>query len=309
MDHPVFGREGPWSESAYLELPRADRVEVVDGTLLVGPGTSDDRAAAVARVRESMTAALPEGLRVRGPVSLRLGPDCVLMPDLVVTTAAGPAPDAGSADSADSAADPATGDATEDTTEDTTEDSADDATDATDATDDDAEVLDAAAALMVVEVVGREHGAVDRAFKPQLYARSRIPYLLLVDHHGPFAIADMIISGRYHEYASASGDQLLRLEEPFPLELDLRACTEPADPAAPDAPPDATTAEVDHPAEPPAAEPEPAGSDSTEPDSTEPDPTEPDPTGPGPAEPAGAGSAEEPARAGRPGLSAAGPGR
>jgi len=33
----------------------------------------------------------------------------------------------------------------------------------------------------------------------------------------------MIISGRYHEYARAQGDEPLRLEEPFHLELDLRA--------------------------------------------------------------------------------------
>jgi hypothetical protein len=31
----------------------------------------------------------------------------------------------------------------------------------------------------------------------------------------------MIISGRYHEYARAAGDEPLRLEEPFRLELDL----------------------------------------------------------------------------------------
>jgi hypothetical protein len=78
---------------------------------------------------------------------------------------------------------------------------------------------------MVIEVVGREHGAVDRTFKPQLYAGCRIPYLMLIDHHGPFAIADMIISGRYHEYARAAGDEPLRLEEPFRLELDLPAIT------------------------------------------------------------------------------------
>jgi hypothetical protein len=35
----------------------------------------------------------------------------------------------------------------------------------------------------------------------------------------------MIISGRYHEYARAAGDEPLRLEEPFRLELDLPAIT------------------------------------------------------------------------------------
>ena len=74
MDQSVFDHEGPWTEAAYLDLPRSDRVEVVEGTLLVGPGVSAERAAAIDWVRDSVAAALPDGLVVRGPVSLRLGP-------------------------------------------------------------------------------------------------------------------------------------------------------------------------------------------------------------------------------------------
>ena len=88
-------------------------------------------------------------------------------------------------------------------------------------------MLDAADTLMVIEVVGRDHGATDRLFKPQLYARSRIPYSLLIDHDVPFAVAEMIISGRYHEYASAGEGAVLRLEEPFGLQLDLTAADRP----------------------------------------------------------------------------------
>jgi hypothetical protein len=86
---------------------------------------------------------------------------------------------------------------------------------------------------MVIEVVGSDHGAPDRSFKLQLYARSRIPYSLLLDHDGPFAVADMIIGGRYHEYARAGGEETLLIEEPFRLELDLAEITapEPAPPA------------------------------------------------------------------------------
>jgi hypothetical protein len=183
VDHPVLDHEGPWTEEAYLALPRDGRVEVVDGTLLVGPTASEQRARVIGRVREAVLAALPDGLRVVGPVPLRLGPDCVLVPDLIVTG-----------------------------------NTADDAS---------AELLDAAAALMVIEVVGRDHGATDRLFKPQLYARSRIPYSLLIDHDSGFAVADMIISGRYHEYAHAAPGEALRLEEPFGLELDLAVATGP----------------------------------------------------------------------------------
>jgi Putative restriction endonuclease len=120
---------------------------------------------------------------VLGPALLRLGPDCVLVPDLVITARA---EDAGT------------------------------------------HILDAEEALLVIEVIGRDHGAADRTFKPLLYARSRIPYSLLIDHDVPFAVAHMIIGGRYHEYAYVEETGRLRIEEPFPLEFDLAALTAPA---------------------------------------------------------------------------------
>ncbi|GAA3076362.1 Uma2 family endonuclease [Pseudonocardia yunnanensis] len=182
MDPAVFDHEGPWTEDVFLDLPHDGHVEVVDGTLFIGPIATEQRADVVSRVREAVESALPDGLQVRGQVPLRLGPDCVLVPDLVVTAAA-------------------------------TESKSKDADG----------VLEAAAALMVIEVVGRDHGIADRSFKPQLYARSRIPYSLLIDHDGPTAVADMIIGGRYHEYARAGAGEQLRIEEPFVLELDLVA--------------------------------------------------------------------------------------
>jgi hypothetical protein len=198
VDDSVFEHDGPWTEAAYLALPHDGRVEVVDGTLLIGPGAGPHRACVVERLRAAVAAALPDSLRVRGPVPLRLGPDCVLVPDLVVV-AAPVSPDAEAAEDTETAG---TGDE-----------------------EDGEQILDAAAALVVLEVVGRDHGAADRSFKPQLYARSRIPYSLLIDHDVPFAVADMIIGGRYHEYAHARGDERLLIEEPFRLELDLAAVT------------------------------------------------------------------------------------
>jgi hypothetical protein len=185
VDHTVFDHEGPWTEDVFLDLPHDGHVEVVDGTLFIGPIATEQRADVVSRVREAVESALPDGLLVRGSVPLRLGPDCVLVPDLVVT-AATESDDKGENQGLDG-------------------------------------VLDAAAALMVIEVVGRDHGIADRSFKPQLYARSRIPYSLLIDHDGPTAVADMIIGGRYHEYARAGAGEQLRIEEPFVLELDLVA--------------------------------------------------------------------------------------
>jgi hypothetical protein len=183
VDQPVFEHEGPWTEDAFLGLAGNDgRVEVVDGTLLIGPDTGEHRAAVVSRLGEMVRAALPDGLSLLRSVPLRLSRDCILIPEFAITNST-VVPESGNGRA----------------------------------------VLDAADTLMVIEVVGSEHGAVDRTFKSQLYARSRIPYSLLIDHDGPTAVADMIISGRYHEYARAGAGEQLRIEEPFVLELDLVA--------------------------------------------------------------------------------------
>ncbi|MHA6618897.1 Uma2 family endonuclease [Pseudonocardia sp. DLS-67] len=225
-DFSVFDHEGPWTEAAYLALKHDGRVEVVDGTLIIGPGPHPRRIRAIEHLREAVASALPDGLVVRGPVPLRLGPDCLLVPDLIVTSAP-PSAGADDAQEADgSGADPAG--------EEAVAEQADDLDTAVlETTVLEPAVLDAAAALMVIEVVGSDHGATDRSFKLQLYSRSRIPYSVLVDHDGPFAVADMIIGGRYHEYARAAGDEDLLIEEPFRLQLDLAeiAAPEPAAPA------------------------------------------------------------------------------
>jgi len=222
IDSTLLDHEGPWTEAAYLALKHDGRVEVVDGTLLIGPGAHPRRTHAIERVREAVAAALPDGLVARGPVPLRLGPDCVLVPDLVVTAAA----------NADQPADEPGDDGAEEAAAD-----ADTAVLATTVLE--PVVLDAAAALMVIEVVGSDHGATDRSFKLQLYSRSRIPYSVLVDHDAPFAVADMIIGGRYHEYARAGDGENLLIEEPFRLELDLAGISTP-DPEPPAQPPEPT---------------------------------------------------------------------
>lgn len=229
----VFDREGPWTQEAYLALPADGRVELVDGTLLVGPSTTPDRAQAVQSLRDALDGALPEGLKVIGSVPIRLGPDCVLVPDLVVTRAdqdepepeaepeQEPEPEQDAASEAEAGPEP----------EPEKKDEAAAAAEEPDAEKPAAEepepepsqprILDAADALLVVELVGREHGAADRTFKPQIYARSGIPYSLLIDYEFPFGLASMIIGGRYHEYAYAEGGERFWLDEPFRLEVDL----------------------------------------------------------------------------------------
>ena len=184
-EDPVLDHDGPWSEEDYRTLTAKGiahgdgRAELIDGALVVGPGSTAGGERMISSTRGALAAVVPDGLCVVGPVALRMGTDCVLVPDLVVMRAS---------------ADP---------------DGAPDA------------VVDAKEVLMVVEIVGPEHGAVDRSFKPQIYARARLPYLLLIDHDAPFAAASMMISGRYHEYARAAGAEALQVEEPFRLEVSL----------------------------------------------------------------------------------------
>ena len=193
---------GAWTEEDYRALgggvigkgPLGDgRVELIDGALVIGPAptANDERAIAVARA--ALLESLPEGLCVVGPVGLRMGQDCLLVPDLVVMREPESAEPA-----SETASDP---EAVVDTPPEA--------------------VIDAGEVLMVAEIVGPDHGAVDRVFKPLVYARARLPYLLLVDRHAPFAAASMVISGRYHEYARAVGPDELELEEPYRLRLPL----------------------------------------------------------------------------------------
>lgn len=175
----MLDHDGAWTEDAFLALahegpPGAGRVELVEGALLIGPGSTPEHQKAVGVVCAALAARVPDGLRACAATALRLGRDCLLVPDVVITRAP-----AGAA------------------------------------------VLDSGDVLMVVDVVGTPHGIVARSFKPQLYARSGIPYAVLVDVDEPFAVATMVIGGRYHEYAHAGPGERLVLTEPFPLELDL----------------------------------------------------------------------------------------
>ena len=228
--HPALAHEGAWTEDAYLALPGDRRMELVDGSLLVGPNTDDAHDRAVATVRAAVEAALPDGLEVDGPMALRLSPGRILVPDLVI--AARPAPDTprDGGDTADG--DTADGDTADGDTADGDDGDGDPGDgdpgggdpgggDTADGDVPEGPVRDSSVALVVIDVVGRGHGVADRWFKPQLYAGSRIPYALLVDHDAPFAVGNMLIGGRYHEYATAEAGGVLSLEEPFALELDL----------------------------------------------------------------------------------------
>ncbi|MGQ0717012.1 MAG: Uma2 family endonuclease [Pseudonocardiales bacterium] len=84
-------------------------------------------------------------------------------------------------------------------------------------------VWDPADVAMVVEIVSAGSVAADRAIKPQLYSAAGIEHYLRVElaNPGPGSTAYQLQRGRYVEVASTKPGQVLRLAEPFPVDLDL----------------------------------------------------------------------------------------
>jgi hypothetical protein len=220
----VLDHDGPFTERDFLELtPRHGHVELVEGTLLVGPMAGPEHGAAVAAVRAALEKSLPDGLRVVGALPLRLGHDCVLVPDLMVARAApeSSVPEPAAEPVGEPAEEPVAADEeSDDSDADAPEEGGEESPAAPDAAPD---LLDCADVLMVVDVVDRTHGITQRSFKPQLYARSRIPYAVLVDSAARVGSASMLIGGRHHEFAQAGAGERLLLEEPFRIEIDLDA--------------------------------------------------------------------------------------
>lgn len=86
-------------------------------------------------------------------------------------------------------------------------------------------VWDPADVVMVVEIVSPGSVAADRAIKPPLYAAAGIGYYLRVElgTPAPSAVVCRLRRGHYVQAAAAQPGQLLRLTEPFPVDLDLAA--------------------------------------------------------------------------------------
>lgn len=86
--------------------------------------------------------------------------------------------------------------------------------------DADATVFDAADVLAVIEIVSPGSTATDRAVKPALYAEAGIRNYVRLELRGPVAVGYELRDGRY---AAGEPAAVLRLVEPFPVEVDLVA--------------------------------------------------------------------------------------
>jgi Uma2 family endonuclease len=85
LDHPE-----PWTEAEYLALPETNqRIELLDGTLLVTPAPVSDHQQWARRLANLLEAAAPSDIEVLEAVNLRVGPSRLLIPDVLVTSRLG----------------------------------------------------------------------------------------------------------------------------------------------------------------------------------------------------------------------------
>lgn len=86
-------------------------------------------------------------------------------------------------------------------------------------------VAEPAEVTLVVEITSPGNAVVDRALKPTLYAQAGIPNYLLIElgAEPPTAAVFGLRRGSYVQTRQAGPGELLRLDEPFGIDVDLAA--------------------------------------------------------------------------------------
>ena len=78
--------DGPWTEEAYLSLPHGGpKIELADGSLIVSPSARKAHQALMRRLANLLEAMAPADLDVEIELNVRVGPDKILIPDVVAT--------------------------------------------------------------------------------------------------------------------------------------------------------------------------------------------------------------------------------
>ncbi|GAA4921285.1 putative restriction endonuclease [Actinomycetospora succinea] len=79
-----FAHDGPWTEADVLALPVDRHVELLDGSLLVSPTSSNRHQWLSSRLWVALNEAAPPDMRALEAVNIRVGTDRLLIPDLAV---------------------------------------------------------------------------------------------------------------------------------------------------------------------------------------------------------------------------------
>jgi Uma2 family endonuclease len=78
--------DGPWTEEAYLALPHGGpKIELAEGRLIVSPSARKAHQALMRRLANLMEAMAPENVDVEVELNVRVGPEKILIPDVVAT--------------------------------------------------------------------------------------------------------------------------------------------------------------------------------------------------------------------------------
>jgi Uma2 family endonuclease len=81
--------------------------------------------------------------------------------------------------------------------------------------------------LLVVEVASPSTRRTDRTLKLATYAAGRVPSYWLTDPEGPSLTVMELTGDHYGDPVTVTGDQALRVERPFPVELTPARLTHP----------------------------------------------------------------------------------
>jgi Uma2 family endonuclease len=89
LDHPL-----PWTEDEYLAMPEGEgtRVELIDGELRFMPGKDGRHQHVLAHLWLQLDQGLPDELEPVSGAAVRLGPDRIVIPDLVAAAAGADGP-------------------------------------------------------------------------------------------------------------------------------------------------------------------------------------------------------------------------
>ncbi|MCO5992772.1 Uma2 family endonuclease [Actinoallomurus rhizosphaericola] len=78
--------DGPWTEEDYLRIPPGGpKIELVDGRLVVSPAPRQAHQRLMRRLANLLEAQAPDDLAVEVALNVRIGPEKILVPDVVAT--------------------------------------------------------------------------------------------------------------------------------------------------------------------------------------------------------------------------------